>query len=231
MHSPTGFSSHSSLGLLTLLSAGAIVLSLETAPPVAKVQLQTAARNTIAASSFVLTDVNTISSSTPIAALGGRTTESNIVRIRYEAPDRIVDQITEPNNQSVTLLVVGNSRFERFDDRAWTELPSVTSPGTTTAAAFVRELVVPLESFAGATSVARQGSTYFLNPGNERSLLNSLFGAQAASRLSSVTFSATINGEFIGSERVQARRGSINYTVEFLFSAVDSKLHISAPIG
>ncbi len=229
MHSPTGLSSHFTVGLLTLLSAGAIVLSLETAPPVAKQQLQSAAHNTIAASSFVLTDVNTISSSTPIAALGGKKSESNVVRIRYEAPDRIIDEITEPNGQNVTLLVVGDSRFERFDHRQWTQLPSVPRTGITTGAAFVRELLVPLQSFAGATSVVHRGSNYFLIPGNESSLLQSLFGAQAASRLTSVTFSATVNGEFVGSERVSAKRAGVDYTVAFFFSSVDSKLDIATP--
>ena len=95
--------------------------------------------------------------------------------------------------------------------------------------AFVRELLVPLKSFAGATSVIRHGSNYFLIPGNESSLLESLFGAQAASRLTSVAFSATVNGEFIGSERVSAKRAGVAYTVAFFFSSVDSKLHIAIP--
>jgi hypothetical protein len=229
MRTPTGLVAHSLLGGLTLLSAGAIALSLLTAPPVAQKQLQGAAKNTAAASSFVLTDVNRIRTPAPSAALGGKSSETGTVRILYQAPDRIRDEVHEGSGQTVTLVVIGDRRYEREGAGRWSVLPPSANVGVSNGAAAAQEVLLPLESLAAATSVVNDGSDYLFVSGNEMLLLENLFGEQEAAQLSAVKFSARLRGEFIGSEVVTADEGTVRYRIHFQISSVDSAHAVVAP--
>jgi hypothetical protein len=219
------------LGVLVLLCVGAIVLSLETAPPVAQQQVQLAARNTAAASSFVLTDVNTVKASRPSSALGGRASETTVVRITFQAPDRVLDEVYQPGQPTAALVVIGDRRFERRGTGSWTELPPASSPaGASTGELVARELVVPLESLFGASSVVRVfDTTYLVEPSEREQLLGSLFG-QEASTLSKLTTSATVKGEFVTAQFVTARRGSFRFAVDLGYSSINEAPPIEEPV-
>jgi len=210
------------------LGAGAIALSLLSAPPVAEQQLQLAAKNTVAASSFVLTDVNVLATSKPSPTLGGRSSETDLVRIDYQSPDRLLDEVTSSPGHTVTLLVVGDQRYERAGTGLWTRLPPSSTPQTSNGAAAARQLLSPLRSVAGATSVARRGSTYYFVPAQEASLLQSLFGP-GASALSSVRFTALINGEYLGSEQILDDEAGALYAVRFSYSSVGTAPAVELP--
>jgi hypothetical protein len=230
MRSSSGLVAHSLLGGLTLLAAGAIVLSLVTAPPVAKSQLQGAAKNTAGASSFVLTDVNKVVSPKPVPSLGGRSSESSVVRIVYQAPDRVLDVVSEPQGRTVTLLVVGNKAYEREGSSGvWSTIPASTGSGTTNGQAAAQKVLMPLDSVGGATTVERSDDLYRFVPGNELNLLANLFGQEAVPQLSSVRFSAGIDGEFLRSEDVDAKAGGFSYQIRFRFSSVDRAPAVEPP--
>ena len=218
---------HSLLGALTLLSAGAIALSLLTAPPVAQEQLQVAAKNTISASSFVLADKVTVTEPRPSAALGGKASVTNTARIEYQAPDRILDQTTS-QGRSVSLLVIGDDRYERSGNGPWTKLPAVAQVGGSTGAQAAAEVLAPLQSLSGATSVVASGSMFRFVPSDRAGLLENLFG-QSTEPLASVRFSAVVNGEFVAAERILASRGGAHFVIDFGFLSVGSVPPIEAP--
>ncbi|MGH9028991.1 MAG: hypothetical protein ACRDV4_05190 [Acidimicrobiales bacterium] len=227
MRTPTGLVAHSLLGGLTLLSAGAIVLSLVTAPPVAQEQLRLAAKATSAAGSFVLTDMNRISTPAPSAALGGKSSATSTVRIVYQSPDRILDRVSESSGQTVTLLLVGDRAFEKVGNAAWSQVPpgSLTSTGADAA----RSVLRPLGSLSSATSVVLSGQTYRFVSGNQLSLLEDLLGAQATGQLSSVHFSAQLSGEFVGSETLVVDEGTFRDSIHFVYSSVDHAPPVEVP--
>jgi len=228
MRARSGVLSYTPLGLLALLSAGAIVLSLLTAPPIAQQQLRGAARNTVAASSFVLTDMTTVRAPRSSAALGGSTVESNSARIEYQAPDRILEETHEATGLSVSLLLIDGNRYERTGNGSWSELSPVSQSGSPDGAQVAGEVLALLRPLAGATSVVRSGSTYRFVPGNRGTLLTSLFG-QAAQQLSSVEFSAVLKGEFVRDERVVATRASERITIDFGLRSIGVLPPIEAP--
>lgn len=227
MRTPSGVLSHTLLEVLILLSAGAIALSLLTAPPVAQEQLQLAARNTLSASSFVLADKVTVQEPRPTPTLGGRSSVTNTATIEYQAPDRILDQ-TVSEGRSVSLLVIGNNRYEKSGGGVWTKLPPVPHVGGSTGSEAAAQVLAPLESLAGASSVVASGSTYRFVPGDRASLLENLFG-QSAQPLTSISFTAAVTGEFVGAERILAERAGARFVIDFGFLSVGSVPPIEAP--
>lgn len=227
MRTSSGVVPHTLLGVLVLLSAGAIALSLVTAPPVAQEQLHLAARDTLAASSFVLADRVTVKEPRPTPALGGKSSITNTARIEYEAPDRILIQ-TVSAGRSMSLMVIGNNRYNKTDGGAWVKLPSVPQVGGTAGSEAAAELLAPLQSLAGATSVVASGSNYRFDPGDRASLLANLFG-QSAEPLTSVSFSAAVRGEFVAAVRILADLSGARYVIDFGFLSVGSAPPIEAP--
>jgi hypothetical protein len=228
MRTPTGLAAHVLLSVLILLSAGAIVLSLETAPPVAQSQVRGAAKNTQGASSFVLDYVETVSTPTRSAALGGKRSQSSHLRVVYQAPDRITEHVTESGRPG-TVIVVGNRRYERIGTGAWTSTTLPNSAGVSVGLEVARELLLPLQSAASATSVTKKTTnTYTYLPSKLVDLLGSLFGTEASS-LSSIRFFATINGEFIGSELVVGSHSPYRFAVALHFSSVDNAPPVEPP--
>jgi hypothetical protein len=231
MRTPTGLVAHVLLSVLILLSAGAIVLSLETAPPVAQSQLRVAAQNTRGASSFVVDYVETVSSPVRSSALGGKKSQSSRIRILYEAPDRIVEHVNE-DGLATTVVVVGNRRYERVGSAAWKASTLTPSARVSVGLEVARDLLLPLQSASSASSVTKvtnTSSTYAYLPSNLVELLDSLFGTDAAD-LSSVRFFATINGEFIGSQLVVGSHSPYRFAVALHFSSVNSVPPITAPV-
>lgn len=214
------------VGSLMLLSAGAIVLSLLTAPQVAQEQLHAAANNLAAAQSFVFLDTVTIHEPSPSPALGGKTSGSTAQRVIYRAPDRV--EVTSTSSRGLTLLVIGNDRYERSGTGPWSKLPPAPRSATSTGAQEAQVLLFPLRSLAGSTSVVRQGSDYGFMPGSRAALLDDLFG-QFASELSTLNFTASISGEFVSRELIVATRDGARFVIDFRFSDVDSAPGLEAP--
>jgi hypothetical protein len=231
MRTPTGLVAHVLVSVLILLSAGAIVLSLETAPPVAQTQLRGAAQNTQGASSFVVNYVETVSAPTPSSALGGKRSQSSRIRILYQAPDRIVEHVNEAGVVT-TVVVVGNRRYERVGSAAWRASSLPPTAGVSVGLQVARDLLLPLQSASSAVTVTRvtnTSNTFAYLPSNLVELLDSLFGTDAAA-LSSVRFFATINGEFIGSQLVVGSHSPYRFAVALHFSSVNSVPPITAPV-
>jgi len=209
-----------------LLSAGAIVLSLLTSPQAAQQQLQVAAKNLAAAPSFVFLDTVTIHEPQPSAALNGKSSATTAQRVIYQAPDRV--EVTSTSSRGLTLLVIGDNRYERSGKGPWSALPPVSGSTTSAGAQEAQVLLFPLRSLSGATSVVRQGSAYRFVPGSKAPLLADLFG-QFASQLSTLDFSATIKGEFVSRELIVATRGGARFVIDFRFLEVGSVPPIEAP--
>jgi hypothetical protein len=230
MRASPGILSHTPLGLLVLLSAGAIVLSLVTAPSIAQQRLQGAARDTIDASSFVL-DFNalTFSKLEPSTARGGKFVETGAVEVKfeYQAPDRVLQERYE-TSVLVSALVIGRNSYERIGSGPWLVLPQASPSGSSAGAQVAAEILGVLQPLAGATSVVRSGSTYRFAPGNRVPLLTDFFG-QAAGQLSSVEFSAVLDDKFVKTERIVATRDDSRYTIDFDFLSVGAAPPIEAP--
>jgi len=211
-----------------LLSAGAIALSLLTAPQVAEQQLKVAATNTAGASSFVFVDQVAIREPQPTAALGGRSSATTTQRVIYQAPDRV--EVSSSSAPGTMLLVIGNNRYERTGNGPWSPLPPVQTSGISTGQREANLLLFPLQSLADSTSVTRRGSTYRFVPGAKSSLLSSLFGS-LASQLSTINFTAAINGEFATTEHVLATRGGARFVIDFSYLSIGKVPPIQAPTG
>ncbi|MGD0320357.1 MAG: hypothetical protein ABSC00_01940 [Acidimicrobiales bacterium] len=228
MRAPTSVLSYAPLGLLALLSAGAIVLSLLMAPPLAQQQLQGAASSTVAASSFALTYRTTVEVPGQSAASGGRTVATNSSRFEYQAPDRVLEETHEPTGLSVSILLIDGDRYERTGNGPWSELPPVSQSGSPGGAEVAGEVLDLLRPLAGATSVVRSGSTYRFALGNPDTLLSTLFG-QAAQQLSSVELSAVVKGDFVSDEHIVATQASEHITIDFGFASIGELPPIRAP--
>jgi hypothetical protein len=185
-------SPHVMLGAFTLLSLGAIVLSLDTAPPNAQTQLRAAAANVTGASSFVLTD--TVTSGPPASSPTGSSTTRQQAQFIYQAPDR-VEETVRAGVQTGSVLWVGHHAYERIGNSKWFPLPAASSRTSTTGQLAATQLLFPLQSVATATGVTKHGSIYAFTPGQEQLLLSRLFGSQLPT--GTMSFEATFGGEFL----------------------------------
>ncbi|MHB8328912.1 MAG: hypothetical protein ACYDD6_04695 [Acidimicrobiales bacterium] len=228
MQTPGRAMPHVALGVLTLLALVAIIVSLDTAPPNAQEQLNLAADNTVAASSFALNDTNTV---TPVGGATSSTNakQGNVVDIVYQAPDRVSETLVGAAGQTVTLLVIGNARYERSGTSKWVSYagtPGSGSPGLQAAA----DVLFPLRSLAGATDVVRHGNTFTFIPGQLDQVLVSLLGSQPAQLAPrTMTFRATVEGEFVTFEQVEAVRNGHRLTVRLKLSQVTGAPALEAP--
>jgi len=222
---------HVMLGVLTLLSLGAIVYSLDTAPPNAQLQLRTAANNTKSVASFVLVDVESAGPTNSSSA----TNEERAV-IVYNAPDRVEETVTA-GGRSGTVLVVGDRRFERSGNGKWFDLgppASGTTRGASAGQIAVGEILYPLTSLAGATNVAvhstaKVSSLYTFVPGQEALLLLRLLGTSVPPGTRS--YLATVHGEYVGVEEVALSNAGERITIDLGVTQVDHApvLHVPPP--
>lgn len=220
---------HVMLGVLTLLSLAAIVYSLDTAPANAPLQLRTAATNTANASNFVLVD-------TESAGPASSTTATNEERavIVYNTPDK-VEETVNAGGRSGTVLVVGNTRYERSGSGKWFNLGPPAS-GTTTATsaghAAASEILYPFKSLAGATNVSVHSTAtisdlYSFVPGQEALLLLRLLGTSAPPGTRS--YLATVNGEFVGVEEIALSNAGERIVIDLAVKQVDHAPVLEAP--
>jgi hypothetical protein len=217
-------SPHVALGVLTLLSLGALVLSLDTAPPNAQSQLRGAASNLTGASSFVLTD--TVTSGPPTSSpLGTSTTRQQAVFV-YQAPDR-VEETVRAGTQTGSVLWVGTHSYERIGNSKWFPLPGASSRKSTTGQLAATQLLFPLQSIAGATAVSKHGSIYAFTPGQEALLMSRLFGSQLPT--GSMSFEATIGGEFLNLAQISVVGVTERRTVDLAVSQVNHAPALNPP--
>jgi hypothetical protein len=197
MQSTSRAGPHLLLGVFTVLALGAVLLSLETAPPNAQEQLQQAAKATIAAGSFVLDDTFTVVPSSPAAASEARTETADVI---FHAPDQ-VRETYRALGRTQTALVLGPSRWVRRDSGHWVFLGSEAA-NVPTGLQAAAGILGPFQVVTGAVEVVRHGDSYSFRPasGQLSALLAELLGPKGA-QLSprSVSFAATVSGEFLHS--------------------------------
>jgi hypothetical protein len=213
---------HVLLGVLTLLSLGAIVLSLDTSPPNAQEQLRTAAANTAGATSFVLTD--TESAGPPPSAHSSAGLSQERAVIVYQAPDR-VEEIASAAGRVESALVVGTQRFEGAGAGKWYRLPPSTgSPSAGQEAA--SEVLFPLQSLSSATAAVLHEGGFRFVAGQPELLLTRLLGEVPPG---STSFVATVSGEFVRSEQVTVTSSAERITVDLELSEVGRAPALEVP--
>lgn len=224
MRTPQSALSNTLVGLVGLLTVGAILFSLWTAPPDAVYRLHLAADATASASGFVLTDTNSVTPSLaglPTAAqqqLGFH----DVVRIVYRAPDRVEDHTTA-SGHPVTQVVVGAAHYERLAGR-WYRLPSRRSLGTSDADV----VLLPLESAEGANDVVPRAGGYLFLPADVDRFTMKFLRSHVA-QLTSVSVFAVVRGDYLTGEHISAVRGDNRLTVDFTFTSIGSAPPVQVP--
>src|ERR1700722_16787977 len=213
------------LGLFMILVAGAIALSLVTAPPVAPTQLHEAAQNTLAASSFIFNDANAVAS-VPSAGHPSKVSNQNVVHVVYQAPDRVLE-IQTMGSQSRSLLAVQSVGFQRTGSSKWVPLPP--TPGGTLGETAAGAVLLPLKQVADAYDVVRTGSTYRFTPGDADSLLGTFGLPSTVAESPSTTYSATISGENVSSFRIFTLLEGQRVTLELRYVSVGSAPAVNVP--
>jgi hypothetical protein len=210
--------------VLVALSVAAIVVSLANSPPELVTQLRLAAATTAAAPSFVLTDTGTVSSALPgvPAATERRLANTIVVRIVYQAPDRVEDRRTAADG-TLTNVVIGSTSFRRSGAR-WYQFPPRPSLGLSAA----RVVLYPLRVAAGATVVARRGGVDTFLPANLDQVTMTLLGSHVA-QLSSVSVSAVVDGDHVARESVTAVRGSERLSLDLAYTSIGTAPPVVAP--
>jgi hypothetical protein len=213
--------SHLLLGTFTILVAGAIALSLATAPPDAEQQVRIAASATMHASGFALTDTN---SAAPLSA-GARVgqVQAVVVHVIFDAPDRVMESELDALGRPVAAIVIGSSSYGQSDG-IWHALPASAGLGST----LVATVLFPLEVATGATAVTRHGDAYQFRPTDLSSFAKTILG-MPLSRLASLRVVAVVRGDFVTDERVTALAGRVRLAVDLAFSAIGSAPAVEAP--
>lgn len=214
---------HVMLGVLTLLSLAALVLSLDTAPADAQVQLRTAAANTAAATSFVLVDTET--AGPPGASTSsGRVSEENAV-IVYQAPDR-VEETASADGRTESALVVGSQRFERVSGGKWYRIPPTAAGSQSFGQVAANDVLFPVQSLAAAQGVVLHDGTFRFQPDQPALLLTRLLGGVPSGAIS---YTATVNGEFVGSTLVTVTSSAERLSIRLVVSRVDRAPLLGVP--
>lgn len=229
MQSPTRAAPHVIMGVFTLLSVAAIFVSANSAPPVAQKQLQLAAADTAAATSFVLVDTSTAAPAGSASSSAARTETATLV---LQAPDRVLETITGANGQKLIRLAFGTRHYVQNAPGHWLgqSAPSDVNYGEEAA----RELRVPAQAIAqGATDVVAHGNTFTfaMSPDSvANELLGALLGFQAA-QLTPGTLSlrATVDGEYLTSIEATAQQSGRQLDAKVSFSQIGSAPALVAP--
>jgi hypothetical protein len=203
------------LGILTLLTVGAIVLSLAIAPPNARQHLQIASRNTAAASSFLVR--LRIDQAVPGATTSTRATSR--ATVRYHAPDQL--SLSEVSSGRVVReRVLGRTVYLSYDGgHSWQRLQGQ---------AVTNAFLAPLHALSKLNDVEQHGDVYVVT--NATSLARA-FGINVGGvGQVHATVRATIQGEFLRVLQVNfrsSRAGAARYTQGF--ALVDQVPTIKAP--
>jgi hypothetical protein len=215
---------HLVLGIFTLLSLGALVLSLDTAPPVAQTSLRSASANVTGASSFVLTDV--VTQGPPGSSPTGSATTKQEALFVYQAPDRVQETV-QAGGQTGTVLWLGQRAYERIGNSKWFPLRAASSRTSSTGQLAAAQLLFPLQSIAHATSVTKHGAIYVFTPSQEQLLLTRLFGSQLPS--GSLSFEATVGNEYLDVAQISIVGVTERRTVDLALSRIDHAPALEAP--
>ncbi|HUY22521.1 MAG TPA: hypothetical protein VMV22_09270 [Acidimicrobiales bacterium] len=208
------------VGLLGLLAVGAIALSLATAPPVDQQNLRIAAKATMAASGFVLTDTNSV---TPLSGRIGAASPRQVVHVLYQAPDRVRESGTGPTGTPVTVIVIGPVAY-RSTGSTWSASP----PSATFGAQAIATVLSPWAAAAGATTAIKHGDTFDFVPAELDSYITSVLG-MPPSQLSSLRLTATVHGDFVTDEKITAVYRGQRLTVDLALSQIGSAPPVVAP--
>ena len=210
---------HVTVGLFGLLVLGGVALSLASAPAVAVTELHTAARATLAASGFDLTDTNT---ATPSGPSGGERA-AEVIRVRYQAPDAVEETGPDATGHQVTVRVVGSRRFVLVGG-TWTERSPVRDLG----AQVVQSFLFPVRAVAAAPEVTGGPTLFRVVPAHEAAFVTRLLGRPRAS-LSGLAVTARVRGDVLVSEHVSAVLGGERLQVDLAFSAVGEAAPVRVP--
>jgi hypothetical protein len=212
------------VGGLALLVIGGMALSLSSAPPVDAQQLQIAAKATMTASGFVLIDANSvIPVTTAPGAGGGQGARTVVIRVLYQAPDRVQESEAGPLGGTVSVVVIGSQPF-RSNGSKWTRLPA--NPGLGAQAA--KTITSPLLAASSAPAVTRHGDVYRFVPRNVQQFLATILGVRTA-QLSAPRLTAVVRGDYLIDEQITARVAKQHLSVDLAFSAVGSAPPVTAP--
>ena len=212
------------VGGLALLVIGGMALSLSSAPPVDAQQLQIAAKATMTASGFVLLDANSVVPlRTAPGAGGGQSARTVVIRVLYQAPDRVQESEAGPLGGTVSVIVIGSQPF-RSNGSKWTRLPP--NPGLGAQAATT--ITAPLLAASSATSVTRHGDVYQFMPRNVDQFLATILGVRPT-QLSAPRLTAVVRGDYLIDEQITAGVAKQRLSVDLAFSAVGSAPPVIAP--
>jgi hypothetical protein len=216
---------HVLLSVFALLVVGAIALSLSSAPPVDSQQLSLAAKATMTASGFVLVDTNsvTVVGAVPGAAGARQRSRTVVIRVLYQAPDRVRESEVSPTGGTVSVIVIGSERF-RSNGAQWTALPPQSGLGAQAA----RTITSPLQVAASATTVTRHGTGYQFVPRKLDQFLLTILGVRQ-SQLTAPRLTAVVHGDYLTDEKITAVVGQQRLGVDLAFSAIGLAPPVQAP--
>jgi hypothetical protein len=172
------------LTVLGVLSLGGAAWSAFTGPRVADVQLQTAAANTVAATSLIARLQATITASVSAPSQSGAptaTTENEVEKVSetvdYQAPDRVHATTTDTDSGTEGSAAPVTSSETQIGDACWTNSPAGTDVKCTAGA--VSSFLDVVSGLKNATGITERSGTYYLSPKATQILVNALDGGQA----------------------------------------------------
>ena len=214
MPSETRLTPHVFLGVLTVLGVVALIVSLDTAPPVARTQLRTAAANTVGASSYVLTY-------TDIVTTAGHTSRA-VLRFFYQSPDRVEEEAISAAGQQVRYLEIGPYRYEQVGATAPWQAVGTVDPNVSWGKQGAETVSKPLSEIAKATSVTGHGDTFSFVPADENDFVLSVLAFQPAQfTAGSLAFTGTVDGEYLTHIVASAARGALHFQAVLDVSQLD----------
>jgi len=222
------------LAALGVLAAGAIALSLATAPPVAEQQLQIGAGATAGVGSFVMDLTNTVTTNSVVPGRAPQVQRSS-VHFVYQAPDRIDETLKNANGRTVEIICIADDRWERTAGGNWVQLPAGARGAVSTCQSAVDNVVlVPAKAAANGTPVVRHGKTssatytYGLAPADLASVFRVLFGVPATA-VSGHLFAASIDQEYVVSQLFHAAAGNQTDDIGVRYSELGTAPAIAPP--
>ena len=213
------------VGMFAILVVGGIALSLSSAPPLDEQELHDAATATMAASGFALVVTTWITSpgSSVSAPESGPSSGTAIVRVLYQAPDSVQESEVGSDGRTASVILIGARRFQRSGSQ-WIEL----SPSPGAGNQVVTALLSPLQAASDSAVVSRRGDLYGFVPTDIDRFLTTALGVRP-SQVSSPRLTAVVRGDSLTHERITARVGSQQLTVDLAFSAIGSAPRVKAP--
>jgi len=212
------------VGGFALLLVGGIVLSLSSAPPLARQQLQDAAKATMSAPSFAIVVTDSVTSLQPTSPASPSQALAPVrIRVLYQAPDAVEESEAEPGGATASVILIGSRSF-RESNSQWTELPLDKGQG----ARAVSSTMIPLRAASNATEVTGQGGSYRFVPNQVQHFVGTVFGIDA-SEVSAPSLRAVVRGGYLTAETITAVFDHQRLALGLAFSAIGSAPPVSPP--